>query len=39
VPVVSLLHRYSATCNHCDLGQPMNLEEADEIARLGGVPE
>ncbi len=39
IPVVSFFHRYYATCNHCDQGQPMAAEEVDEIARLGGVPE
>ncbi len=39
IPVISFFHRYSAICDHCHQGQSMELAEADEIARLGGVPE
>lgn len=39
IPLIGFFHRYFATCNHCDQRQPMSLEEVDDLARLGGVPE
>ncbi|MDP6509189.1 MAG: hypothetical protein QF719_05520 [Chloroflexota bacterium] len=39
IPMISFFHRYYATCNHCGHGQPVALEEVDEIARFGGVAE
>lgn len=39
IPVVSFFHRYFATCEHCGHSQPMELDEVDDLVRLGGNPD
>ena len=39
IPVVSFLHRYFATCDVCGHSQPLEVDEVDELARIGGVTE
>ncbi len=37
--VVSFFHQYFAACDICGHSQPMDVDEVDELARIGGVAE